>query len=383
MTNDPVIWGCIIVAAGRGERFGGSVPKQFLELGGRTLLQWSLDTALSLEGVARVCLVLPAALPESFQPGDHFRVCSTAGGDRRRDSVANGLRALEGCTHVLVHDAARPLASRDLFQRVMDAALEHGAAVPVIPVVDTLKRVSEGLVGGTVDRRGLFASQTPQGFRRDLLCAALESEADFTDESQALEESGSTVMPVDGEMTNMKLTAPADLSLLRSLAGIPGRETRTALGLDFHPFDEDRPMLLCGCRLADEGGLKGHSDGDAALHSIMDAMLSASRQGDIGTLFPPSDPGLAGADSSVLLERTLESLRREGWRVETLDLTIIGERPRISEIRSVLRERLAGLLQIPLECIWVKGTTTNSLGSIGRGEGLGALASVSISRAGK
>lgn len=371
------------MAAGRGERFGVGVSKQFLPFGGKPVLQWSLDTALSIGRIERICLVLPTALPRGFQPPASSRVCSTTGGARRRDSVASGLRALADCTHVLVQDAARPLASNDLFEKVMNASEEHGAAVPVIPVVDTIKSISEGLVRRTVDRSELFCSQTPQGFRRDLLCAALGSGGDFTDESQALEEAGAVVKSVEGEKTNIKLTAASDLVFLRALAGRSDPETRTGLGLDFHPFRDDRALYLCGCRLADSGGLEGHSDGDAALHSIMDAMLSAARLGDIGTLFPPSNPDLAGADSSILLGRTSKLLSDACWKVESLDLTIIGEKPRISWIRPALRERLAGLLGIPVDSVWVKGTTTNSLGSLGRGEGLGALASVVITRDGK
>lgn len=367
-------WGCIIVAAGRGDRFGGDVPKQFLPLGGRPVLSWSVETALSAGSLEEVCVVLP---PGRTGEGLPAGVRVAPGGARRRDSVAGGLAELGGCTHVLVHDAARPLASRELFRRVMDACLGSGAAVPVIPVTDTLKRVSGGRIEATVDRTGIMRSQTPQGFERGLLEAALASGGDSTDEAQAVEALGAPVAWVGGEETNIKITTPLDLELVRSFAA--GCGSRTGIGLDFHPFDESRPLILCGCRLDERGGLRGHSDGDAALHAVMDAILSAARLGDIGTLFPPSDPSFEGADSSALLQEVAGRAAAAGWRAVSLDLTIIGERPRVSLTRDLLRQRLAALLGLGADAVWVKGTTTNSLGSLGRGEGLGALALVEMS----
>lgn len=375
--TDGVLWGCIIVAAGRGERFGGGIPKQFLPLGGRTVLGWSLETTLSLDRIRKTCLVLPPGCSGTRTPLHSSVVCAE-GGARRRDSVENGLHALPGCTHILVHDAARPMASADLFERVMDACEEGGAAIPAVPVTDTLKRVADGCVSETVDRTGIWRSQTPQGFERGMLERILASPGDFTDESQAAEAAGFTVRCVEGEETNIKLTTPVDLELLSSLAGAP--ETRSGFGLDFHPFVADRPLFLCGCKLSETGGLLGHSDGDAALHAVMDAMLSAARLGDIGTLFPPSDPSLAGADSSVLLEGVLKQVTGSGWTVRSLDLTLVGERPRISPLRQVMRERLSILLCVPVDAVWVKGTTANSLGALGRGEGLCALATVELTR---
>ncbi|HRY61488.1 MAG TPA: 2-C-methyl-D-erythritol 4-phosphate cytidylyltransferase [Candidatus Fermentibacter sp.] len=368
-------WGCIIVAAGRSDRFGGGVPKQFLPLGGRPVLHWSVDTAMSAGGIEDVCVVLPPGLPGDDLPSG---VTVAAGGARRRDSAASGLAALGECTHLLVHDAARPLASRALFRRVMAACLESGAAVPAVPVTDTLKKVSGGLIEATVDRTGIMRSQTPQGFERGLLEAALGSGGDFTDEAQAVEASGARVARVEGEETNIKITTPMDMELVRALS--QGSGSRTGIGLDFHPFDESRPLVLCGCRLDGRGGLSGHSDGDAALHAVMDAILSAARLGDIGTLFPPSDPAFEGADSSALLREVTGRAAGEGWQVGSVDLTIIGERPRISLVREDLRLALARALGLPTDAVWIKGTTTNTLGALGRGEGLGALALVEISR---
>ncbi len=376
--TEAVRWGCIIVAAGRGERFGGSLPKQFAPLLGRPLFSWSLETALSIDRIREVCLVLPQGEESNPEAAKHPRVRTARGGPRRRDSVANGLEALPGCTHILVHDAARPLASRPLFERVMQACEETGAAAPGVPVADTLKRVSDEVVEATVDRSGLWRSQTPQGFERGLLEEALALEGDFTDEAQGVELSGHPVRIVEGDEANAKITSRGDLALAERLAGPPRSVTRTGVGLDFHPFAEGRPLILCGCNLAGFRGLDGYSDGDAALHAVMDAILSATRLGDIGTLFPPSDPSYAGADSAVLTGRVLSEARKAGWEFASLDLTIISELPRISSLRQELRGSLAEILGVPLDSVWVKGTTTNSLGALGRGEGLGALAFVEM-----
>ncbi len=370
----------MIVAAGSGERFGGPVPKQFLPLGGRPLVDWCVRTALSTGRVSHVTVVLPPGAPDAWSPGADDAVSVTPGGCRRVDSVRNGIGALPpATTHCLVHDAVRPLASAGLFHSVMDAAEAGGAAVPVMPINDTVKRASGGMVTETVDRSGLHASQTPQGFRIDLLRAALGAPGDYTDESSALEASGVRVAAVAGEAGNIKLTRPSDMPLLEALGGV--RPTRTALGLDFHPFEPGRPLHLCGCLLPGEDGLAGHSDGDAGLHAVMDAMLSASGLGDIGTHFPPDDPAWKGADSSVLAGRVVDLLAGAGWVVDTLDLTIVGNRPRIAPIRGMLSGRLAAILGTGEGSIGVKGTTTNTLGDLGRGGGLGALALVVIRRA--
>lgn len=365
MKSTEVRWACVIVAAGAGERFGGGTPKQFRLLRGRPVVEWSLATALSVPGVEKVVVVLPRGA--SWRPPDDPRIVLAEGGPARGDSVRNGLALAVGCTHVLVHDAARPWAGAGLFERVMEAALESGAAVPVAPVPDTVKVLEAGMAVRTLDRSVLGLSQTPQGFSLPLLAAAL-SDGSFTDESAALEGRGIPVRAVEGEASNIKITFAGDMP----------RSSSCGTGIDFHPFREDRPLVLCGCRLSDRGGLDGHSDGDAALHAVTDAVLAASRLGDIGTLYPPGDPATAGADSADLLAGALAMARDAGWSVESVDLTIIGERPRIAPMREAMVARLAGLCGDPPGGVWVKGTTTNTLGDIGRGAGLGAFALVTM-----
>jgi 2-C-methyl-D-erythritol 4-phosphate cytidylyltransferase/2-C-methyl-D-erythritol 2,4-cyclodiphosphate synthase len=377
-TDTGIRWGCVIVAAGAGTRFPGPRPKQFSDLGGRPVLDWSLGTFLGIGRMERIAVVVPPSGSGGWQPPPDPRVSTAPGGARRQDSVLAGLLALgSGITHVLVHDAARPLVGRQVILRVMEAAEESGAAAPLLPVRDTLKKETGGFIAGTVSREGLWAVQTPQGFRLEILVAALESaESDMSDECSAVEASGAPIAAVEGDPFAVKLTDPSDMPLLEALAG----DTRTGTGIDFHPFSKGRPLRVCGLELAPDDGLLGHSDGDVALHAVADALLSACRLGDIGTLFPPTDPGLAGADSSALLGEVAARVASAGWVILQVDLTLIGERPRVAPERQRMMGRLAGILDIPETAVWVKGTTTNTLGEIGKGKGLAAFSTAVVRR---
>jgi 2-C-methyl-D-erythritol 4-phosphate cytidylyltransferase/2-C-methyl-D-erythritol 2,4-cyclodiphosphate synthase len=376
-------WGVVVVAAGSGSRFGGEVPKQFRLLRGRPVIDWSVDTFLDDPSISSVVVVLPADgdWKRWWVPG--ARVTVADGGSRRQDSVLNGLGALDDdVTHVLVHDAARPLVSSLLVRRVMDAVAETGA-VPVIPVRDTVRRFSDDdTPGETLPREDLWLTQTPQGYRLDLLLSVLAGAGDVTDEASALEEAGHGVVPVPGDRMNVKLTLPDDMEMLERLAGREGSSASTRLGsgLDFHPFRDDRPLIVAGCRLSEEGGLLGHSDGDVVLHAIADGILSAARLGDIGTLFPPGDERWKDADSSDLLRRVSGMAEEEGFQVRQVDVTLIGERPKVAFHREPMIERIASILEIEPELVWVKGTTTNTMGDLGRGKGLACSALVLLER---
>jgi 2-C-methyl-D-erythritol 4-phosphate cytidylyltransferase/2-C-methyl-D-erythritol 2,4-cyclodiphosphate synthase len=375
-------WGVVLVAAGGGTRFGGPVPKQFLPLDGLPLVEHGLRAALAVDRVRRMVVVLPPGdgWRSRWKAPDDPRVLLVEGGAVRSDSVLAGLQALDGLTHAAVHDAARPLAPPALFERVMDAAENHGAAVPLQPVSSTVKRLSHDgkTVGETLDRSSLRLSQTPQAAARIPLMEALRQHPDSTDEAAALERSGVRVAAVEGEGAAMKVTRPGDLETIKSF--LPEEETAFGTGLDFHPLVEGRPMVACGVRLDDEVGPDGHSDGDAALHAAADAVLAAARIGDIGQLFPPGDPDLEGADSAMLLRRAVEAAGREGWRVESADLTIIGSRPRVLPVRRSMMAALAGALGCPISRVWVKGTTTNGMGDLGNGKAMGAMALVRMAR---
>jgi len=380
MTED--VWGAVIVAAGSGNRFGGDVPKQFRLLRGRPVLDWSIESFLNEPGIRSVVVVLP--------PDDDWRkwwipnpgVLTTTGGDRRQDSVMKGIAKLGNVTHVLVHDGARPLVSSALIRRVMEGSTETGA-IPVLPVRDTVRRISDDGIspGETVSREELWLTQTPQGFVKDLLLEVLENSGSVTDEASAMEEAGYRITPVPGDLDNVKLTVPDDMRILESIAGKDNpSDSRIGFGLDFHPFRDDRPLIVAGCRLAEEGGLLGHSDGDVVLHAIADGILSAARIGDIGTLFPPGEERWKDADSGELLRRVAGMAIEEGFSVKQVDVTLVGERPKVSFHRIPMIQRIASILEIEPEAIWVKGTTTNTLGDIGRGRGLACSALIVLER---
>ncbi len=374
-----VIWGAVVVAGGVGSRFGAGIPKQFVDIGGRKMIDWSLDTFRKTGKIRELAVVLPrdeSLWREFWSPaGD---ILLTGGGDRRQDSVLEGLKLLRSSTHVLVHDAARPWVSAELVNRVMRAAEEHGSAVPLIPVRDTVKRVDEsGRVLETIPRVNLRLSQTPQAFELDELRKVLEASGDVTDECSAMEKAGFRVAAVEGDPMNVKVTDPNDLdSTVHSAGGI--MKSRTGIGIDFHPFTNERPMVLGGCRIEGCSGLQGHSDGDAVLHAVADALLSAVRKGDIGVLFPPGDAEWKDMDSSLILERAAELVREGGWEIHQLDITVMSTEPRISGNRDRIISRISQILRVPEDLVWIKGTTMNSLGAVGRGEGLGCLAAVTI-----
>ncbi|MCD4708346.1 MAG: 2-C-methyl-D-erythritol 4-phosphate cytidylyltransferase [Candidatus Sabulitectum sp.] len=367
--GQPSVWGAVIVAAGSGVRFGGDVPKQFTLLAGERVVSHSVRTFRSL--VNHLVVVTPQ--------GDFWRTWweppaelnTIQGGRRRQDSVMNGLKFMRsrGVTNVLIHDAARPLADRECIMRVMEATRKSTAVIPVIPVFDTVKTIHGKAVTGTLDREELRLSQTPQGFHLDRLMEVLAAAGDITDEASAFEAAGETVTVVAGSRWNIKLTDREDAELLSSLMNQPGRAIGT--GLDFHPFSPNRPLYFCGCRLSDNDGLMGHSDGDVVLHAVADAILSASRLGDIGTLFPPAESEWKDADSSHLLAICVEMVRKAGWEIERLDVTVIGERPRIAPVRDTLIKKLSDIAGILEENIWIKGTTTNTIGELAQGKGVG------------
>ncbi|MCK4670929.1 MAG: 2-C-methyl-D-erythritol 4-phosphate cytidylyltransferase [Candidatus Aegiribacteria sp.] len=374
-------WGAVIVAAGTGSRFASNTPKQFLRLRGKPLIDWSIDTFSSIAEISEIVVVLPRdeeLWKPYWKPSEKVR--TVPGGIRRQDSVLEGLRALDSHRWVLVHDAARPLVSAGIVHRVMKGTEETGAAVPVVSVRDTVKRISsESLISGTVPRDDLRMSQTPQGFRLDILEKVLSSATDVTDECSAMEQAGHEVLAVNGDLRNMKLTDPSDFAIVEELVS-EKTESRNGIGLDFHPFARGRPLIIGGCRIDGSMGLSGHSDGDAVLHAIADALLSASRLGDIGIHFPPGDEKWKNADSAVLLRTVNSIISRDGWTIRQIDVTVISDLPRIAPIRDQLISRIAGILSVSPDTIWVKGTTTNTLGDIGKGKGLGCMAMAVISR---
>lgn len=377
----------ILVAAGRSRRMG--VDKLWIDLWGRPAWRWSLDTLLALPALTRVAVVVPkdrlddysAALPSPD------RCLLLSGGEERADSVLAGLRALTDAgagdrTLVLVHDAARPAASAELVERIVAAAPPHGGVVPVVRVHDTLLR-SDGI---PVDRGDVSAVQTPQLVRLGELRGALESGGSFTDDASALASAGLPVIVVRGEVTNRKLTEPGDEEILRGLLrgrsaplDAPDARGRSGIGFDAHRLEAGRDLRLGGLTWPDQPrGLLGHSDGDVALHAVIDALLGAAGMGDIGSLFP-SDGRSAGADSGDLLRLAVDRMRAEGWRPTAIDLTIVADRPAIAPRRDEVATRIAALVDLPSAAVTVKGTTSDGLGFAGE-EGIAAYAVATVER---
>ena len=377
--------GAIIVAAGRGDRMASAVPKQFLDLGGRSLLQRSVGIFDQHAAVAQIVVVLPPDLVSQGAElvGAVSRPCAiVAGGHRRQDSVANGVAALaSGINTVLVHDAARPFADAALIDRVLAGVRESGAAIPAIGARDTVKRRAPGSarIAETIPRTEIWLAQTPQGFRRPLLESAMalgRGSAEATDEAALVERLGEAVTMVEGDERNVKITTADDLATARATLAAPGR---IGTGYDLHRLVEGRPLVLAGVEIASPTGPLGHSDGDVLCHSIADAMFGACGHGDIGRHFPDSDPrwkGIAGLD---LLGRAATIVRAAGWSVSNVDATIVLERPKLAPHISAMREALARTLAIAPDAVGVKAKTNEGVDAVGRGEAIAAHAAVILS----
>jgi 2-C-methyl-D-erythritol 2,4-cyclodiphosphate synthase/2-C-methyl-D-erythritol 4-phosphate cytidylyltransferase len=324
------------------------------------------------------------------------------GGERRQDSVAAGLAVLDTVEWVAVHDAARPFADPDLYERCITAAREcGGCALAAMPVRDTLKRVTDHNVEATLSRDHLWSAQTPQVCRRTTLLEGLELAAangwSVTDEAMLMEQLHAPVVVVPSGLRNFKLTTPDDLALARALVSsrepgmsgaaeqhvrapaLPRPSTRVGVGYDIHRLVEGRPLILGGVQLAHDRGLEGHSDADVLLHAVMDALLGAAALGDIGRHFPPGDPAYLGADSRVLLRQVAALLRDAGYRAQNVDAMIVAQRPTLRPYIPEMRRLLAADLEVDVDCVSVKATTNEGLGPEGREEGISATATASIS----
>ncbi|BDZ49262.1 bifunctional enzyme IspD/IspF [Frondihabitans sucicola] len=377
----------VVVAAGSGTRLAQGRPKAFVEVAGRTILEWSLRPILLSPAPWQVVVVVPSDLVDEAaallgSSGNGF-VTVVAGSATRQGSVARGLAAVgPRVTTVLVHDSARCFTPTAQFEAVASGveALGHGV-VPGLPVSDTIKRVdAEGAVVATVDRSELVAMQTPQGFPRAELDAAYAAADDeHTDDAALYEAAGHRVTVVDGHAEAFKITTPWDLSRAAMLAAegtASPTALRTGVGIDVHAFDPAEPLRLGTLDWPGEQGLAGHSDGDAVAHAIVDALLSAAGQGDIGSRFGTDDPRYAGASGVVFLEATRRILTDAGARIANVAVQVIGNRPRLAARRTELEEALAILVGAPVS---VSATTTDGLGFTGRGEGVTVIATALVS----
>ena len=369
----------VIVAAGSGTRAGG--PKQWRLLGGKPVAQWSLEALLGA-GAREVVVVIAegqaAEAAAAFAGLQGWR--TVQGGADRAASTQAGLAALAGDDGlpILIHDAARPLLRIDHIERLLDALQGADGAILALPVADSLRRGEEGRISGTVDRGGLWQAQTPQAFRLGSLreaFAAMAPNAPATDEAEVVTRSGGRVALVPGDPRLMKLTYPEDFAMAEALLS---RQTRVGSGFDVHRWGPGSSVWLCGVEIAHDQTLIGHSDADAGLHALTDAILGALGAGDIGDHFPPDDPQWKGAASDRFLVHAADLVKARGGEIVHVDITLICERPKVKPHRQAMRERLAKLLTLPLDAVSVKATTTEMLGFTGRGEGLAAQAVATI-----
>lgn len=372
----------VIVAAGSSTRAGPGAPKPWRSLGGRPILSWSIE-ALAAAGARQIVIVVAEAwISEAAEllqgvPG----ALAVRGGATRADSVQQGLAALPAgdASAVLVHDAARPFLTATHIRGLLAALEGADGAVPALPVADTLKR-GRDVVDETVSRDGLWRAQTPQAFRLDVLRAAYAAwpaDAEPTDDAAVVERTGGKVAIAPGDPRLMKLTYPEDFAMAEQLAG-GARITRIGQGVDAHRWGPGESVWLCGVEIEHDQTLIGHSDADAGLHALTDAILGAIGEGDIGEHFPPSDPQWKGAASDRFLLHAVEILTNKGGRIINADVTLVCERPKIRPHRDAMRQRLAQLLGVPLDRVSVKATTTEGMGFTGRQEGLLAQAIVAV-----
>jgi 2-C-methyl-D-erythritol 4-phosphate cytidylyltransferase / 2-C-methyl-D-erythritol 2,4-cyclodiphosphate synthase len=378
----------IIVAAGRGLRAGSGGPKQYRSIGGRTVISRAMEPFC---GHPQIFAVQPVLNPDDAamfnQAVRDMRYRPPAsGGTTRQASVHAGLEALASQSPdiVLIHDAARPFVTAALISRAIDAADATGAAVPAIPVTDTIKLIGmAGHVEATPERARLRIAQTPQAFRYDVILAAhrraaRDGRGDFTDDAALAEWAGLTVATFEGDPANMKLTTPEDFVREEARLGAMLGDIRTGTGYDVHAFGDGDHVMICGLRVPHHRGFLAHSDGDVGLHALVDAILGALADGDIGSHFPPSDPQWRGAASDRFLKYAVDRVTARGGRIANLEVTLICERPKVGPHRDAMRARIAEISGLHVSRVAVKATTSERLGFTGREEGIAATATATI-----
>jgi 2-C-methyl-D-erythritol 4-phosphate cytidylyltransferase / 2-C-methyl-D-erythritol 2,4-cyclodiphosphate synthase len=370
----------LVVAAGRGTRFGAALPKQYLPLAGKPVLRHSLEALATHPKIGRVRVVY-----NPDDAADYGRASAgldllppVAGGAARQDSVRLGLESLEPLApeHVLIHDGARPFLDRGTIDRVIAALADAPAVVPALKLADTVKRAEDGRVLETVERAQLWRAQTPQGFRyREILAAHRAANGlDLPDDAAVAERAGLAVRLVAGSEDNVKVTTAEDLARGERAAAARLGDVRTGQGFDVHAFGPGDHVWLCGVKVPHDRGLIGHSDADCGLHALTDAILGALGAGDIGVHFPPSDPQWRGAPSHRFLRHAADLVAQAGGGIAHVDVTLICERPKIGPHRAAMVARIAEILGVDPKRVSVKATTTETLGFTGRGEGMAAQA---------
>lgn len=367
----------IIVAAGQGTRAKSETPKQFIKIAGKTILEHTIDKFSAIKGIEKICVVLnenhSVILPKN--------IITCSGGATRKDSVYNGLKSLSDLADndiILIHDAARPFVAANDIEKLLKAIEKCSAATLAAPVTDTLRHENQTII----DRENLWAIQTPQAFKYGIIKHGHENsdpDIQYTDDTSLVSSQGHNIEFVECGRHNFKITTPEDITMAKEI--LETYETRIGQGFDVHAFDETQAdsIRLCGIDIPHDKRLKGHSDADVGLHTLTDAILGAIGEGDIGTHFPPSDNTFKNMDSAIFLERAMQLLREKGGELINADLTIICEAPKIGKHRAEIIKRMAEIMKVSENRLNIKATTTEQLGFTGRGEGIAAQASVSIS----
>jgi 2-C-methyl-D-erythritol 4-phosphate cytidylyltransferase/2-C-methyl-D-erythritol 2,4-cyclodiphosphate synthase len=374
----------LVLAAGRGIRFGGTLPKQYLPLGGSSVLRHAVTAFAAhprIDGIQLVIRPEDRAVCDAALAGIDL-LPAVAGGAERQDSVRLGLETLapREPARVLIHDGARPFPDAAMIDRVLNALDRAPAAIPGLPLGDTIKRVAGETISETVDRTGLWRVQTPQGFHFAAILAAHRAAAGraLTDDAAVAEAAGIAPLIVAGSEENLKVTTAGDLAAAERLIAARQMDVRVGQGFDVHPFGPGDGLMVCGVMIPHNAGVVGHSDADVGLHALTDAVLGAIGAGDIGMHFPPSDPQWKGASSDRFLAHAVGLVEARGGGIAALDVTIICERPRIGPHRAAMVERVAAIVRIAPDRVSVKATTTEKLGFTGRGEGIAAQAVATV-----
>ncbi len=373
-----MITAAIIVAAGRGQRAGGGVPKQWRTLAGRRVADWTIDRFRGL--VDHVVLVLSSDDNFAWDEFTDTGLILTRGGADRAGSVRNGLQALQGkgVAHVLIHDVARPCVSPRIITDVLSALTTNDAVAPGLPVTDALWTGAGAFVTGVQDRAGLFAAQTPQGFQYDAIVAAHDAHPGGTaDDVEVARAAGLQVAIVPGDADNIKITRPEDFVRAERILGTH-MDVRLGNGYDVHRFGDGDHVILCGVKIPHDRGLQGHSDADVGMHAVTDAIYGALAQGDIGQHFPPSDPQWKGADSRIFLRHAVELAGQMGYRISNVDCTLVCEFPKIGPHAQAMRAEMAEVMGLDAAQVSVKATTSERLGFTGRSEGIASLATACL-----
>lgn len=381
----------VIVAGGSGLRAGGGVPKQYQIIGGKPVIWWALKAFIEHPEISHVQVVVGSGHEAMFAEAvaDLKFPPFVTGGATRQDSCRIGVEACAALEpqFVLIHDAARPFVSKELISQIIATLQTQDSVVPGLPVADTMKYAPGGVITRTVDRSALWFAQTPQGFHFEKILTAhrkavADNQAGLTDDAAVAEFAGMRVQMIAGEVQNKKLTTVADVEVAnaeltqRMFATLP--DIRTGQGIDFHVFRLGKSITLCGVVIPHTRTLKGHSDADVALHALTDAILGAIGESDIGIHFPPSDMQWKNAPSSIFVQKAMELLKARGGVISNVDITILAEAPKVSPHIAAMKVALSPLLQISIDRIAIKATTTEKLGAIGRKEGMAAFAMATV-----